>query len=113
MADVPPGTKRFLWHERLHEVDRYEAARPEDLRGEPPDGGEVRFRESTHCLLTSSATSGRPVRRGVRERCNRPIREPSRERPGKDTRLMGGGESMASFFETPAADEFRILLAAS
>src|SRR2546427_12053994 len=39
MADVPPGTKRFLWHERLHEVDRYEAARPEDLRGEPPEGG--------------------------------------------------------------------------
>jgi len=26
-----PQARRFLWHERLHEVCRYEAAGPEDL----------------------------------------------------------------------------------
>src|SRR5437016_646193 len=77
MADVPPRSRRFLWHERLHEVDRHEAAWPEDLRGEPAHGGEVRLEESEHRLLPSCATSRGPARRGVCERCNRPIREPS------------------------------------
>src|SRR5438105_675170 len=76
MADVPPRSRRLLWHERLHEVDRYEAAWPEDLRGEPAHGGEVRRTESEHRFLPSSGTSRLPVRRAVRERCNRPIREP-------------------------------------
>src|SRR2546428_14162120 len=49
----------------------------QDLRGEPAPGGEVRLEESDHRLLPSGATSRRPVRRGVRQRCNRPIREPS------------------------------------
>src|SRR5207247_9675540 len=57
MADVPPGTKRFLWHERLHEVGRHEGAWPEDLRGEPANGGEVRLIESDHRFLPSSAAS--------------------------------------------------------
>src|SRR5882762_7647230 len=77
MADVSPGAQRFLRNERLHEVDRHEAAWPQDLRGEPAHGGEVRLEESDHRLLPPFATSRRPVRRGIRERCNRPIREPS------------------------------------
>src|SRR6266576_783437 len=77
MADVSPQARRFLWHECLHEIDRHEAAWPKDLRVEPADGGEVRLEESDHRLLASCATSRRPVRRGVRERWNRPIREPS------------------------------------
>src|SRR5439155_46841 len=56
MADVPPGTKRVLWHERLHAVGWHEAAWPEDLRGEPANGGEVRLTESEHRFLPSSAT---------------------------------------------------------
>src|SRR5439155_23671814 len=55
MADVPPGTKRFLWHEHLHEVGRHEGAWPEDLRDEPATGGEVRLTESEHRFLPSSA----------------------------------------------------------
>src|SRR5512132_3018112 len=81
MADVPPQARRLLWHERLHEVDRHEADWPEDLRGEPAHGGEVRLEESDHRLLPSSATGRRSVRRGVRERCNRAIREPSSRAP--------------------------------
>src|SRR5687767_1811724 len=77
MADVPPQARRFLWHERLHEVDRYKAAWPEDLRGEPAHGGEVRLEEADHRLLPSCAAGPRPVSRGVREQWNRPIREPS------------------------------------
>src|SRR6266576_6047122 len=77
MADVPPGTKRFLWHERFHEVHRYEGARSEDLRNEPPDGGEVRLKESAHCLFTPPASSGSPIGRSIRERCHRPICAPS------------------------------------
>src|SRR5437763_7820773 len=77
MADVPPRARRFLWHGRLHEFDRYEAAWTEDLRGEPAHGGEVRLGEPDHRLLPSGATSRRPVRRGVRERCHRPVPEPS------------------------------------
>src|SRR5262245_23951127 len=76
MADVPPCSRRLLWHERLHEVDRHEAAWPENLRGEPADGGEVRLEESVHRLLPPCATGRRPNRRGVRERRNRPIRQP-------------------------------------
>src|SRR6266404_5667364 len=81
MADVPPGTRGLLWHERLHEVCRHEAAWPEDLRGEPAHGGEVRLEESDHRLLSSCATSRRPIRRGIRERCNRPIRKPPSRAP--------------------------------
>src|SRR6266404_8756347 len=81
MADVPPGTRRLLWHERLHEVDRYETAWPEDLRREPAHGGEVRLEESDHRLLSSCATSRRPIRRGIRERCNRHIRKQSSTAP--------------------------------
>src|SRR6266576_2013212 len=57
MADVPPGTKRVLWHEGLHAVDRHDGAGPEDLRGEPANGGEVRLTESDHRVLPSSAAS--------------------------------------------------------
>src|SRR5882724_11080750 len=77
MADIPPQAQRFLWHERLHEVDRYEAAWPEDLRAQLAHGGEVRLEDSDRRLLPSCATSRRPVRRGVCERCDRPIREPA------------------------------------
>src|SRR5260370_36868127 len=77
MADVPPCSRRFLWHECFHEVDRHEAAWPESLRGEPAYGGGIRLEESEHRLLPACATSRRPVRRGVRERCYRPIREPA------------------------------------
>src|SRR5436309_324095 len=63
---------------------------PEDLRGEPANGGEVRLKKSEHRVLPSSATSGRPVRRGVYERCNRPIREPS-SRAAWQGYLVDGG----------------------
>src|ERR1700680_2874996 len=76
MADVPTRARRFLWHERLHAVDRHDVAWPENLRGEPAHGGEVRLEESDHRLLPSCATSRRPTRRGGCERRNRPMREP-------------------------------------
>src|SRR5947209_7109448 len=40
MADVPTRSRRLLWHERLHEVDRHEAAWPKDLRDEPAHGAK-------------------------------------------------------------------------
>src|SRR5260370_28235799 len=61
---------------------------PQDLRDEPAHGGEVRL--SDHRLLSSCATRRRPVRRGVRERCNRPIREPS-SRAAWQRYLVDGG----------------------
>src|SRR5262249_1311345 len=77
MADVPPCSQRFLWPERFCEVDRHEAAWPENLRGEHAHGGEVRHEDSVYRFLPSSTTSRRPVRRGIHERCNRPICKPS------------------------------------
>src|SRR4051812_15600343 len=77
MADVSPSTKRLLWYERLHEDRRHDVARPKDLRSELGHGSEVRLKESDHRLLPFCATRPGPVRRGVRERCNRPVHEAS------------------------------------
>src|SRR5262245_50454444 len=82
MADVTPSSRRFLWYERLHAVDRHEGAWPEDLRGEPAHGGEIRLEVSVYRLLPPCPTAGRLVRSGVRERGYRPIREP----PSRATR---------------------------
>src|SRR5437879_4307099 len=38
MADVPARAEGFLWHGRLHEVDRHGRVWPEDLRGELAPG---------------------------------------------------------------------------
>src|SRR6266851_6861486 len=81
MADVPTRAQGFLWHGRLHEVDRHERVWPEDLRGELAPGGEVRLEEPIRRLLPPRAASRRPARRGVREWSNRPIREPSSRAP--------------------------------
>src|SRR5213083_1561163 len=76
MVDVPPRARWVLRHERVHAVDRHEGPWPEDLRGEPPPGSEVRIEESAYRLLPPCAAAGRPVRRRVRERRDRSIREP-------------------------------------
>src|SRR5206468_11900597 len=70
----------------------HEGTWPEDLRREPANGGEVRHKKSEHRVLPSSATSGRPVRRGVCERCNRSIRESS-SRAVWQGYLVDGGRS--------------------
>src|SRR5262245_48429282 len=82
MAHLTPRSRRVLWHERLHAVDRHQSAWPQDLRDEPAPGGEIRLEESDYRLLPPCCAARRPVRRGVRGRAHRPIREP----PSRATR---------------------------
>src|SRR5436190_23406157 len=108
MADVPPGTKRFLWHERLHEVGGHEGAWPEDLRGEPANGGKVRLAGSEHRFLPSSSAADAPPGVEFVNDAIGPFVSRLREQPGKDNWLMGGGEIIASFLDALAIDEFVI-----
>src|SRR5205814_9285315 len=73
LADVPPRAQRVLWDEHLQAIDRHDTAGPEDVRGEPAYGGEVRREEPLHRLLPPGSTARRPGRRGVRHRGDRPI----------------------------------------
>src|SRR3989338_1403873 len=97
MADLPPRSQRFLWHERLHEDDRHDIAWPEDLRGESAHGGKVRLEDSEHRLLTAASPRRRTARRGIRERSDRSIREPSTRIPREGSLVDGWGRSHRLF----------------
>ena len=110
MADVP-RSRWFLWHERLHEVDRHDASWPEDLRGEPGHG--AKFDLGSRTIVFSRHAPPADVPPGVEfvSGAIGPFVSLLREQPGKDIWLMGGGEIIASFLDEQAIDEFVISVA--
>ena len=83
MADVPPCSRGFLWHGRLHEVDRYEAYLA-DLRGESANGSEVRLEESLHRLSRQAPPVDVPSGVEFVDGAIGPFVSHLREQPGKD-----------------------------
>src|SRR5215470_15162919 len=111
MADVPPCSRRFLWHERLMKsIDTellgrktYEAS----LRMGAKFDSKSRYIVFSRHAPPADAPSGVEFVSGAIG----PFVSRLRAQPGKDIWLMGGGEIIASFLDEQAIDEFVISVA--
>src|SRR5215470_8998084 len=111
MADVPPCSRRFLWHERLMKsIDTkllgrktYEAS----LRMGAKFDSKSRHIVFSRHAPPADAPSGVEFVNGAIG----PFLSRLREQPGKDIWLIGGGELIASFLDEQAIDEFVISVA--